>query len=100
MNKFQAALHHARQIVEQGRLTYICHALKRVGQIHPTLASAAYCVRQHIEKELRDDTPATTLEGWVACVYDDFTLLYNRHTATLARLAWIDKLIEHYGEAK
>lgn len=98
MNKFQAALHHARGRVEQGTDTYICHALTHVGQIHPNLASATYCVRQHIEKDLRDDTPVTTLEGWVACVYDDFTLLYNRHTATLARLAWIDKLIIHYGD--
>jgi len=93
MNKFQAALHHARPMIESGHVPYICVALKQVGKEHPDLASAAFCVRQHIEKDLGN---CTTLGSWAFLTYDDRHVLGEY--STLARLAWIDKLMLYFAQ--
>lgn len=92
MNRFQAALFHARPIVEHGpgHDNYICTALVCVRREHPNLAGAVEDIRRHIERELDN---SSTLWSW--CLWHHRQKLTN-HQLTLARLAWIDKLMERF----
>lgn len=96
MNKFQAALFHARPLVEQARPynanKYICNALGDVARRHPNLAGAVRHIKQNINVELGSITFTTTLWGWV----NNQGTKMSHDQAQLARLAWIDKLMEWY----
>lgn len=95
MNKFQAALHHARKLIDSGEKDYICHALQTVGHKHPSLHSEARWLQAAVSRALVSSSGSLcpALNSWTVFEYGE--LLSPDH-ARLARLAWIDKLIlEH-----
>lgn len=92
MNNAQLALHHARPFVEN-RDFYLCVALDKVAANHLDLADAAMRVQRHIQRSLHGHH---TLGIWLT--YQGIDTVRDNHetTGVLARLAWIDKLMESF----
>lgn len=84
----QQVLIAARALIDSCAETYICYALLHIGKCRPGLRHEAQCLRREIERSLGC---WPTMGRWMS--------QYSGHSPTpqqihLARLAWLDKLIE------
>ena len=92
MNKQQAAIHHAKALIENGTTHYICCALVEVTRTHQNLAQACRLVSWRVAAGL-DSWP--TFGSWYASETGSKSLINhtgNANHAALARMAWLDKL--------
>lgn len=91
MSPHRKALLAARALIEEGVERFICFALDTVADHLPSLAAAAGDIKARIQEEL-ELRPCATLGTWL--LRRDIEL--NDNQLYLARLAWIDKLLESY----
>lgn len=90
MNRTQQALQYARAELAGGTATYICDALMYAASDHPELEDVCHELMEHVAAGIAH---RRTLGTWLSeqCgPWDDYS-----PTLHLARLAWIDKMLEN-----
>lgn len=95
MNTKVRLLRRAKELIETNQEGFICLALRKA-QSEPGDSAVVDALAQHIRSELEG---YSYLGMWMEANGYWIAGLYHDHR-TLARMAWIDKLIEEYSSCE